>query len=62
MEIWKNLQKSLYDKDFFLSSWGTNKVGTTLVDNMDMKINGIDYNYGIPSYTDDAGILYFLAT
>lgn len=42
-----------------LSSWGTNKVGTTLVDNMDMKINGIDYNYGIPSYTDDAGILYF---
>ena len=34
-----------------LSSWGTNKVGTTLVDNMDMKINGIDYNYGIPSYT-----------
>ncbi|MBM6799999.1 hypothetical protein H7U28_14510, partial [Coprobacillus cateniformis] len=27
-----------------LSSWGTNKVGTTLVDNMDMKINGIDYN------------------
>lgn len=42
-----------------LSSWGADKVGTTLVDNMDMKINGIDYNYGVPSYTDDAGILYF---
>lgn len=42
-----------------LQSWGTDKVGTTLVDNMDMKINGIDYNYGVPSYTDANGILYF---
>ena len=42
-----------------LSSWGADKVGTTLVDNMDMKINGIDYNYGVPSYTDANGILYF---
>lgn len=42
-----------------LSSWGIAKVGTTLVDDLEMKINGVDYNYGVPSYTDDNGILYF---
>ena len=42
-----------------LNSWGTDKVGTTLVDDMEMKINGINYNYGVPSYTDANGVLYF---
>lgn len=42
-----------------LESWGTEKVSTTLVDDMSMKINGLEYNYGIPSYTDSMGLLYF---
>ncbi|MCR2033568.1 hypothetical protein [Anaerofustis stercorihominis] len=42
-----------------LTSWGLDKVNTTLVDDLDMKINGIDYKYGVPSYTDNNGNLYF---
>ena len=42
-----------------LRSFGIDKVGTTLVDDIDMKINGVNYNYGVPSYTDSEGNLYF---
>ena len=42
-----------------LASWGLDKVGTTLVEDMDMKIAGVDYEYGMPSYTDPEGYLYF---
>lgn len=42
-----------------LKSFGIDKVGTTLVDDIDMKINGVHYNYGVPSYTDSEGNLYF---
>ena len=42
-----------------LASWGLDKVGTTLVDDMDMKIAGVNYKYGMPSYTDPEGYLYF---
>ncbi len=41
-----------------LDSWGLDKVATTLVDVMDMKIDGIEYDYGTPSYTDEQGLLY----
>ena len=41
-----------------LDSWGIDKVATTLVDVMDMKIDGIEYDYGTPSYTDEQGLLY----
>lgn len=30
-----------------------------LVEGMDMRLAGVDYPYGMPSYTDDKGILYF---
>ncbi|HBF5454391.1 TPA: hypothetical protein KOQ79_000317, partial [Clostridioides difficile] len=37
---------------------GQDKVNTKLVDDFTMQINGKDYPYGAPSYTDDQGILY----
>lgn len=42
-----------------LASWGLDKVGTALVEDIDMKIAGVNYQYGMPSYTDPDGYLYF---
>ena len=43
-----------------LDSWGLDKVATTLVDVMDMKIDGIEYDYGTPSYTDEQVVFLIL--
>ncbi|HBG3467070.1 TPA: hypothetical protein KQB54_001185 [Clostridioides difficile] len=37
---------------------GQDKVNTKLVDDFTMQINGKEYPYGAPSYTDDQGVLY----
>ena len=41
-----------------LTYLGQDKVNTTLVEDFKMLINGKNYPYGAPSYTDDQGVLY----
>lgn len=53
-----NQKTQVFMTKISLKSWGA-KAQKALVEDMDMKIAGIDYEYGMPSYTDNNGILYF---